>query len=180
MIAFRSEKDGGGIYLAPALGGAANLLAPLGRNPRFSPDGRWVAYSVGGDAVSNPGSAAVFIVNSGGGVPRAIHPEMATATNPVWSPRSDRLVVLGRKDGNAPARAELDWWILPIDGGSPRRTGVCPFGCAEADPDAVSASVPRRSGLARRRRRPDSLQRLPGRGANLWESPCWEPAWRSV
>jgi Tol biopolymer transport system component len=124
MIAFRSEKDGGGIYLAPALGGAANLLAPLGRNPRFSPDGRWVAYSVGGDAVSNPGSAAVFIVNSGGGVPRAIHPEMATATNPVWSPRSDRLVVLGRKDGNAPARAELDWWILPIDGGSPRRTGA--------------------------------------------------------
>ena len=124
MIAFRSEKNGGGVYLAPALGGSAVLLAPLGRNPRFSPDGRWVAYSVGGEAVSNPGSAGVFIVGSGGGVPRAIHPEMATATNPVWSPNSDRLLVLGRKDGHAPAGTEIDWWILPIDGGVPKRTGA--------------------------------------------------------
>jgi len=124
MIAFRSEKDGGGIYLAPALGGSAILLAPLGRNPRFSPDGRWVAYSVGGEAVSNPGSAGVFMVGSGGGVPRAIHPEMATATNPVWSPRSDQLLVLGRKDGRAPAGAEIDWWILPVEGGRPQRTGA--------------------------------------------------------
>jgi Tol biopolymer transport system component len=124
MIAFRSEKDGGGIYLVPSLGGSPVLLAPRGRNPRFSPDGRWVAYSVGGQAVSNPGSAGVFIVNSGGGIPRAIHPEMATATNPVWSPRSDRLLVLGRTDGKAPARAEIDWWILPIEGGSAKRTGA--------------------------------------------------------
>lgn len=124
MIAFRSEKDGGGVYLVPALGGSAVLLAPLGRNPRFSPDGRWVAYCAGGEAVSNPGSAGVFIVSSGGGVPRAIHPEMATATNPVWAPRSDWLLVLGRKDGKAPARAELDWWILPIEGGTPQRTGA--------------------------------------------------------
>ena len=124
MIAFRSEKDGGGVYLVPALGGSPVLLAPLGRNPRFSPDGRWVAYYAGGEAVSNPGSAGVFIVSSGGGVPRAIHPEMATATNPVWSPRSDGLLVLGRKDGKAPARAELDWWLLPIGAGTPQRTGA--------------------------------------------------------
>lgn len=124
MIAFRSEKDGGGIYLVPALGGSPVLLAALGRNPRFSPNGQWVAYSIGGQAVSNPGTASVFIVNAGGGVPKAIHPEMATATNPVWSPSGDRLLVLGRKDGNAPARAELDWWILPIEGGTPTRTGA--------------------------------------------------------
>jgi Tol biopolymer transport system component len=83
-----------------------------------------VAYSVGGEAVSNPGTAGVFIVSSGGGVPRAIHPEMATATHPIWSPRSDRLLVLGRQDGKAPARQQVDWWILPIEGGTPRRTGV--------------------------------------------------------
>jgi hypothetical protein len=124
MIAFRSEKDGGGVYVIPSLGGSATLLAPLGRNPRFSPDGRWITYAVGGQAVSNPGSAGVFIVSSGGGVPRAIHPEMATATHPVWSPGSDRLLVLGRKDAKAPARTELDWWILPIEGGSPQRTGA--------------------------------------------------------
>jgi len=123
-IAFRSEKDGGGIYTIPAFGGDPILLAARGRNPRFSTDGKWVAYSVGGSAVSNPGTTGVFIVSSGGGVPRAIHPEMATATNPVWSPASDRLLVLGRRDPKAPARSELDWWILPIDGGSSVRTGT--------------------------------------------------------
>jgi len=124
IIAFRSEKDGGGIYTVPALGGTPVLLAPLGRNPRFSPDGRWVAYSVGGDASSNPGSAGVFIISARGGVPRAIHPEMATAAYPVWSPGSDRLLVLGRKDGKAPPLEQLDWWMLPIEGGAPQRTGV--------------------------------------------------------
>lgn len=124
IIVFRSEKDGGGIYTIPALGGAPVLLAPLGRNPRFSPDGRWIAYSVGGEATSNPGSAGVFIISARGGVPRAIHAEMATATRPVWSPGSDRLLVLGRQDGKAPALEQLDWWILPLEGGAPQRTGV--------------------------------------------------------
>ena len=172
MIAFRSEKDGGGIYLAPALGGSPVLLAPLGRNPRFSPDGRWVAYSVGGEAVSNPGSAGVFIVNSGGGVPRAIHPEMATATNPVWSPGGDRLLVLGRKDGSAPARAEIDWWILPIAGGAPKRTG------AYARMDAQKLMQPRSPqvfpvGLDWPEKGGERIlfSAFLGEAANLWEIP---------
>ena len=124
MIAFRSEKDRGGVYMVPALGGTPVLLASGGRNPRFSPDGRWVAYSVGGGALSSPGTAGVFVINAGGGAPRAIHPEMATATNPVWSPNGDSLLVLGRKDGAAPADAELDWWILPVGEGPPQRSGA--------------------------------------------------------
>jgi eukaryotic-like serine/threonine-protein kinase len=124
LIAFRSEKDRGGIYIVPALGGTPVLLAAGGRNPRFSPDGQWVAYSVGGGAVSNPGSAGVFVINAGGGAPRAMHPEMATATSPVWSPSGNELLVLGRKDGAAPPLAEIDWWILPIGDGAPRRSGA--------------------------------------------------------
>ena len=124
MIAFRSEKDRGGVYIVPALGGTPVLLAARGRTPRFSPDGRWIAYAVGGEAVSKPGTAGVFVINAGGGTPRAVHPEMATATNPVWSPSGDSLLVLGRKDGAAPARAELDWWILPIGDGAPQRSGA--------------------------------------------------------
>jgi eukaryotic-like serine/threonine-protein kinase len=126
MIAFRSEKDRGGVYIVPSLGGTPVLLAAGGHNPRFSPDGKWVAYSVGGGALSNPGTAGVFVIGAGGGAPRAIHPEMATAANPIWSPEGDRLLVLGRKDGAAPADAELDWWILPLGDGAPRRSGAFP------------------------------------------------------
>ena len=46
-IAFRSEKDGGGLYQIPAIGGSARLIAARGRRPRFSPDGQWIAYYVG-------------------------------------------------------------------------------------------------------------------------------------
>jgi Tol biopolymer transport system component len=172
MIAFRSEQDGGGIYLVPALGGTPVLLARLGRNPRFSPDGRWVAYSVGGEAVSNPGSAGVFIINAGGGVPRAIHPEMATAANPIWSPGGDRLLVLGRRDGNAPARAELDWWILPIDAGVPQRSGAFARLGAQglmrpALPQVYPAALDWRTGSGERILFSASL----GEAVNLWEIP---------
>ena len=47
QIAFRSEREGGGIYIAPALGGEARELVPEGRRPRFSPDGRWLMYWIG-------------------------------------------------------------------------------------------------------------------------------------
>ena len=46
QVAFRSEREGGGIYIAPALGGEARELVPRGRRPRFSPDGRWLMYWV--------------------------------------------------------------------------------------------------------------------------------------
>ena len=45
MIAFVYAGD---IYLAPASGGSARLLvshAAYDANPRFSPDGRWLAFS---------------------------------------------------------------------------------------------------------------------------------------
>src|SRR4051812_10300875 len=67
MIAFRSEKGGGGVYVVPALGGTPVLLAAGGHNPRFSPDGRWIAYSVGGSALSSAGTAGVFVIGAGGG-----------------------------------------------------------------------------------------------------------------
>jgi serine/threonine protein kinase/Tol biopolymer transport system component len=126
-IAFRSEKDGGGIYVVPTLGGDPMLLVPGGRNPRFSPDGRWLAYWTGrGEGSVAPGTAAVFIVESAGGQPRAIHPEMGAAFYPSWSPGSDRLLVRGWKGRETP-KDTFDFWALPIDGGEVKKTGGFPI-----------------------------------------------------
>ncbi len=124
-IAFRSEKDGGGIYMVPTLGGDPLLLVPGGRNPRFSPDGRWIAYWTGrADGPLSSGSTAVFIVEAGGGQPRRIHPEMGAAFYPSWSPSGDRLLVRGWKDVGNPK--EYDFWSLPIDSGEVKKTGGFP------------------------------------------------------
>jgi Tol biopolymer transport system component len=120
-IAFHSEKDSGGIYVVPTLGGDPMLLAPAGRNPRFSPDGKWIAYWTGrGEGSISQGSSHVFIVESGGGQPRAIRPEMGAAIYPTWSPRGDRLLLFGGSSDS------YDYWSVPIDGGEPLKAGGFP------------------------------------------------------
>jgi Tol biopolymer transport system component len=46
-VIFRSERDGGGIYSVPILGGEPRLIIKGGYLPRFSPDGSRIAYSLG-------------------------------------------------------------------------------------------------------------------------------------
>ena len=82
-IAFRSEKDGGGIYIVPSLGGDPVLLAHGGRNPQFSPDGTTIAYWTGREESTLDGSSHIFIVDAGGGPPRPVHPSMSYAQAPI-------------------------------------------------------------------------------------------------
>jgi tricorn protease-like protein len=46
-IVFRSDRAGGGLYVISPLGGDARKIADRGRQPRFSPDGKWIAYWIG-------------------------------------------------------------------------------------------------------------------------------------
>lgn len=125
-IAFRSEKEGGSIYVVPTLGGDPMLLVHGGRNPRFSPDGRWIAYWTGRNEGSvSPGSSAVFIIDPAGGQPRPIHPEMGAAFYPSWSPSSDRLLVRGWNGHES--KETFDFWALPIDGSEAKKTGGYPI-----------------------------------------------------
>ena len=45
-IAFQSSRLGGGIYVVSTLGGEERLLVKQGFSPRFSPDGKWIAYGI--------------------------------------------------------------------------------------------------------------------------------------
>ncbi|SPF34922.1 putative Mitogen-activated protein kinase kinase kinase [Candidatus Sulfopaludibacter sp. SbA4] len=124
-IAFRSERSPAGVYVVPALGGEEVLLAPGGRNPRFSPDGKWIAYWEGRELGGYlPGSARVFVVEAGGGQPRQVGSDMAAALYPVWSPKSDGVLVLGRRDADRSLEDSMDWWLLPLEKVPSKRTGT--------------------------------------------------------
>src|SRR5215831_17188532 len=62
-IVFHSDRDGGGIYVIPTFGGPEKLMAKGGAFPRFSPDGQWIAYSIG----TQRRAAKIFLVLAAGG-----------------------------------------------------------------------------------------------------------------
>src|SRR5262245_13811570 len=68
MLAYRSEINGGGIYLIPVRGGRPRLFAQAGRRPRFSPDGRRMAYWV-----STNTKGSLFVGDVTGSRPRPFH-----------------------------------------------------------------------------------------------------------
>jgi serine/threonine protein kinase len=121
-IAFRSERDGGGIYVVPILGGQEQRIAGLGRNPRFSPDGNWIAYWIGDKSFY--GRRQVYIVPATGGEPRAIQPGFFFASHPVWSPDSKHLLFRGARDGITAEHGDFDWWASPLDGSAAVQTGA--------------------------------------------------------
>jgi serine/threonine protein kinase/Tol biopolymer transport system component len=132
-IAFRSERDGGGIYMVPATGGETRILARHGRRPRFSPDGARIAYFIG-DHFSK-----IFLMDVNGGTPKPFHPEFSLARYPVWSPDGKHLLFVGRKDGKS------DWWVAPVDGGPAVATGALPamqVNRATVGPDAWTGDKP--------------------------------------
>src|SRR6185437_15424635 len=109
-IVFHSAHDGGGIYVVPTIGGEATRLAPRGRNPRYSPDGQWIAYWIGtygASVLAGDSAGEVYAVAAQGGQPHRIGSELAAAGNPVWSPDAKRVLVNGWKTGQL-----SDWWIV--------------------------------------------------------------------
>ncbi len=123
-IVFRSERDGGGIYVVSSLGGTARLIAPQGQWPQFSPDGNWIAYSVGrlgADCLAIRKTCATYVVASAGGTPREIEPDFVGTAYPIWSPDGTRLLFLGSRDEKAES---ADWWTTPLSPGPAIRTGA--------------------------------------------------------
>jgi Tol biopolymer transport system component len=123
-IAFRSERDGGGVYVIPAhSSGEATLLVRGGAHgPRFSPDGRWLAYSTGPGRFSTDKTSAfssqTYLMPSTGGEPKRLLPDFASVAWPIWSPDS-RLLLSARRGIND----ELEWWVVAPDGRAPVKIG---------------------------------------------------------
>jgi hypothetical protein len=93
----------------PARGGDPRLLALGGHDPRYSPDGKWIAYW---------DQNAAWVIPSAGGTPARVFPDLPAARHPIWSP--DGALVM--------AIADSDFVVGPVGGkaapsGIAERTG---------------------------------------------------------
>jgi Tol biopolymer transport system component len=119
-VVYRSERDGGGLYVVATLGRQQpRLLVAGGRRPRVSPDGQWVAYWTGSNIGfgTDPGNYRTFVIPSNGGQAR----EIAGFTNaryPVWAPDGQSLLLVGTR-AVVPLLETYDWWRVPLDGTAP-------------------------------------------------------------
>jgi Tol biopolymer transport system component/DNA-binding winged helix-turn-helix (wHTH) protein len=125
-IVFRSDRNGGGIYQMPVLGGEVQLVVQGGLNPKFSPDGQQVAYWMGSAtvAVTVPGSGSVWVVPARGGQARRIGHNLSSARNPVWWPDGKSVLVVGYNSTKTFDPSSIDWWLCSTDGERLTRMGL--------------------------------------------------------
>jgi Tol biopolymer transport system component len=175
-IVFTANDDAGpNVYEVPTLGGEPRLLQRGASRGKISADGRWFAC-VPQDAVG------IRIAARGGAGFRTVASQMIDVTCLTWSPDSRSVLVHARTDPSL----EPDWWIVPMDGGSPTNTGVVqrfreagmftvPTGAAWVDDSLVfSAAGARGINLYRQRivastfRAAGEPERLTAGGESAW------------
>ncbi len=112
-IAFRSEREGGGIFLMGATGESVRRLTSFGFNPSWSPDGKEILVATEG--VSDPRvrktQSEIWRVDVATGSRRQV--TLGDAVQPSWSPHGRRIAYWGIPASSA-VRAI---WTVPAGGG---------------------------------------------------------------
>jgi Tol biopolymer transport system component/predicted Ser/Thr protein kinase len=116
LIAFRSGRDGGGIFIMGATGESIRRLTDFGFDPAWSPDGKEVLLATEG--ISNPygrnTTSKLIAVNVQTGAKRTVFE--GDGVQPSWSPHGFRIAYWGLPTGSG----QRDIWTIPADGGTPR------------------------------------------------------------
>lgn len=124
LIVYRSRRaDASGLYVIPAGGGPPRLLVQGGSRPRFSPDGRWILYTVRNEQEWSPGR--IYVIPTHGAAPQEIAGNFADAHYAIWASGGKAILFCGTRISGLP-EAEHDWWSIPFPTGQPVKSNVFP------------------------------------------------------
>ena len=120
-IAFRSARDGAGLYIMGRTGDAPRRVVPGGFDPTWSPDGKQLAYSSVSTIVpaSRGALGALRVVNIESGEVTEL--TNVDALNPAWSPNGRFIAFwgMGRTPGGDSYSSQRDIWVIAATGGAP-------------------------------------------------------------
>jgi Tol biopolymer transport system component len=119
QIAFRSERQGGGIFVMGRTGESARRLTDHGFNPAWSPDGKEILFAtenVRGNPYLRMSPSELEAVNIETDIGRRVF--QGDAVQPQWSPHGQRIAYWAfLSSGRDPAQRDI--WTIPATGGSP-------------------------------------------------------------
>jgi Tol biopolymer transport system component len=115
QIAFRSDRDGGGIFVMGASGTPVRRLSDFGHDPSWSPDGSEIVVSTAAsaDPAVRQGVAELWAIQVANGERRQI--ARHDAMQPSWSPHGWRIAFWGLREE---AAGQRDLWTVRADGSS--------------------------------------------------------------
>jgi len=126
-IAFRSSREGGGIFVMGRTGEGVRRVTPTGVsiafNPAWSPDGAEIAYTTENvqlTPMNGEGVSDLWIVNVSSGRQRKL--EVGDAMQAAWSPRGRRIAFVSRQQllGGSGTASGVGWMkirTVPVGGG---------------------------------------------------------------
>ena len=163
----------GGLYTLPAAGGKAKAIASgpaFDAQPRFSPDGKQIAFTSDRDGALN-----LWIVNADGTAPRQLSKwKDDRMFSPAWLPDGKSVVV---SVVSPPRQGAADLWRYPLDGGAGERIkqmNTAPALLVSAPAVGVYGTAPSRDGaylywasVVPRIFQTNYLRRFPGLGTRI-------------
>ena len=117
-IAFRSSRDGGGIFVMGRTGEAVRRLTRRGFKPTWAPEGREIAFTTENadlDPQNTLGLSSLWVVDVASGQERQL--ANVDAVLPGWSPLGQRIAYTTR--GAIAGSTRLDIWTVDRSGAAP-------------------------------------------------------------